>query len=75
LEQAGVGRALAASDVPRNELFIATKVWTDCLGAGPKAVLASVAKSMVLLQVIISHSQRSKKISTVASFCSFPLFV
>lgn len=51
LFKAGVGRALVASGVPRNEIFLATKVWTDCIGLGPRAVMSSIAKSMELLQV------------------------
>src|SRR3954447_10513013 len=27
--EAGVGRALAASDVPREEIFVTTKLWND----------------------------------------------
>ena len=30
--EAGVGRALAASDVPRDEVFVTTKVWNDDQG-------------------------------------------
>ncbi|AYG02668.1 aldo/keto reductase [Gryllotalpicola protaetiae] len=30
----GVGRALAAAGLPRNEVFVTTKLWTDDLGAG-----------------------------------------
>lgn len=30
----GVGRAIAASGIPRDELFVTTKLWTDDLGAG-----------------------------------------
>lgn len=30
--EAAVGRALAASDVPREDVFVATKVWQDSLG-------------------------------------------
>ncbi|AUN41250.1 Uncharacterized oxidoreductase MSMEG_2408 (plasmid) [Tsukamurella tyrosinosolvens] len=32
--EAGVGRALAASGVPREELFVTTKLWVADLGAG-----------------------------------------
>jgi 2,5-diketo-D-gluconate reductase A len=31
--EAGVGRALAATDVPRNEIFVTTKVWPSEFGA------------------------------------------
>lgn len=40
----GVGRAVAASGVPREELFIASKVWNDDQGYGP--TLAAFDRSM-----------------------------
>lgn len=33
----GVGRAIAASGIPRDEIFVTTKLWTDDLGAGKAA--------------------------------------
>lgn len=33
--EAAVGNALRASDVPRDEIFLTTKVWHDCAGDGP----------------------------------------
>lgn len=33
--EVGVGRAVAASGVPREEVFLTTKVWNDHHGAGP----------------------------------------
>jgi len=49
--EAAVGKALERCGVPRQELFVATKVWTDAMGLGAAAVKASVAKSMELLRV------------------------
>ncbi|GAA4398369.1 aldo/keto reductase [Fodinibacter luteus] len=42
--EAGVGRALAASDVPREEVFVTTKVWND--DHGRDATLAAFDASM-----------------------------
>lgn len=44
-----VGEALRECGVPRSELFIATKVWTDCIGA--RKVRESVLKSLELLKI------------------------
>lgn len=49
--EGGVGRAIKASGIPREELFVATKVWTDCIGLGSDAVRSSVERSMAELQV------------------------
>lgn len=46
--EAEVGRAIAESGVPRSELFITTKVWTENL-AGDKLV-ASIRKSLAKLR-------------------------
>jgi len=46
-----VGEAIAASGIDRKELYVATKVWTDCIGKGPVAVEASVRKSLELLNL------------------------
>jgi len=46
-----VGRALAESGLSREELFVASKVWTDCIGLGPTAVRSSVMKSLKSLQL------------------------
>ena len=44
-----VGAGVAASDVPREEVFLATKVWADSLA--PDAVLASTQASLARLGV------------------------
>ena len=44
-----VGAAIAASGVPRDEVFLTTKVWMDRYGEGP--TYASVEESMRKLQV------------------------
>ena len=46
----GVGLAIAACGVPREDLFVASKMWTDCIGAGAAAVKASILKSIESLQ-------------------------
>jgi len=46
-----VGEAIAESGLARKELYVASKVWTDCIGAGPKAVRASILKSLEFLKV------------------------
>lgn len=45
--EAGVGRALAASDVPREDVFVTTKVWND--DHGRDATLAAFDASMARL--------------------------
>ena len=35
--EAGVGRAIKTCGVPRDELFVASKVWTDCMGVSIKS--------------------------------------
>lgn len=47
--EAAVGRGLAAADVPREEVFLATKVWTDKLG--PEDVVAATTASLDRLGV------------------------
>ena len=37
-----VGEAIAESGVPRSELFIATKVWTDCFNKAKESILHSL---------------------------------
>jgi diketogulonate reductase-like aldo/keto reductase len=49
--EAGVGRAIAQSGIPRQELFVASKVWTDCIGLGAAAVRSSIDRSLAELQV------------------------
>ena len=49
--EAGVGRAIVKSEIPRSELYVASKVWTDCIGLGAAAVRSSILKSLELLQV------------------------
>lgn len=41
-----LGRALRKSGLPRSAFFLTTKVWNDSLRAGPRAVRASVRKSL-----------------------------
>ena len=45
--EAGVGRALAASDVPRDDVFVTTKVWND--DHGRDTTLAAFDASMARL--------------------------
>ncbi|KAJ8600352.1 hypothetical protein CTAYLR_000679 [Chrysophaeum taylorii] len=49
--EARVGEAISESGIPRSELFVATKVWTDCIGLGPEAVTKSLLKSLQLLRL------------------------
>eukprot|EP01050_Picozoa_sp_SAG11_P028537 SAG11_NODE_7662_length_1113_cov_1.447732_1_plen_313_part_01 len=46
-----VGEAIAASGIPRSELFIASKVWSNTLYAGRDAIRAQVDKSLAELQI------------------------
>lgn len=48
--EAAVGEAISASRVPREELFLASKVWSDTLYAGRSAIRDQVAKSLADLQ-------------------------
>eukprot|EP01046_Picozoa_sp_COSAG06_P065643 COSAG06_NODE_16215_length_1013_cov_1.147702_1_plen_161_part_10 len=48
--EAAVGEAIAASGVPRAELFLASKVWSDTLYAGRSAIREQVGKSLADLQ-------------------------
>ena len=45
-----VGEAIVASGVPRSELFLASKAWSDTLYAGRDAIRAQVDKSLAELQ-------------------------
>ena len=47
----GVGEAIAASGVPREELFIIDKVWNDTIYKGESAIRAQVERSLKELQV------------------------
>ena len=47
--EAGVGRALAESDIPRDEVFVTTKVWND--DHGRDATLAAFDASMRRLRL------------------------
>lgn len=49
--EAQVGLAIRDSGVPRSELYIASKVWTDNIFAGRGAVRAQVVKSLSDLQI------------------------
>ncbi len=40
----GVGRAIAASGIPRDELYITTKLWNDRQGEAPVALAESLGK-------------------------------
>ena len=44
--EAAVGRAIRSSGVPRAELFLASKVWTATIHAGPKAVQAQLENTL-----------------------------
>jgi len=48
--EANVGRAVSASGVPRADLYLASKVWTDAIYAGPEAVRREIERSLVDLQ-------------------------
>ena len=45
-----VGKAIVASGIPREELFICSKVWTSTIEEGDEAVWGQVIKSLVDLQ-------------------------
>ena len=45
-----VGEAIQRSGVPREELFLASKVWCDNIYAGPEAVRNQVEKTLADLQ-------------------------
>lgn len=42
----GVGQAVRASGIPRDEIFVTTKVWNDALRRGPDAVLKAIDESL-----------------------------
>ena len=44
--EAAVGDAIAASGIPREELFLASKVWSDTVYAGRSAIRDQVARSL-----------------------------
>ena len=46
--EAGIGRALAASGVPRNKIFLASKMWND--EQGHDATLSAFERSLAMLQ-------------------------
>jgi diketogulonate reductase-like aldo/keto reductase len=48
--EAAVGEAIAASGVSREELFLASKVWSDTLFAGRSAIRDQVARSLADLR-------------------------
>ncbi|KAG7369533.1 2,5-didehydrogluconate reductase [Nitzschia inconspicua] len=41
-----VGKAIAASGIPRNELFLCSKVWTTTIEQGPEAISAQLDKTL-----------------------------
>lgn len=47
----GVGEALTASSIPREELFLISKVWCDKIYEGPAAVRAQVETTLADLGV------------------------
>ncbi|KAJ1622694.1 NADP-dependent oxidoreductase domain-containing protein [Pavlovales sp. CCMP2436] len=49
--EAQVGAAICESGVPRDELYLASKVWTDNIFAGREAVRAQVVKTLMDLGV------------------------
>lgn len=48
--ESGVGAAIAAAKVPRDEIFLTTKAWNDDQRAGPAAVRKAFAQSLALLK-------------------------
>ena len=63
--EAEVGQAIAASGVPRSELFVTTKIWTDNLGADKlipslKESLHKLRTEQVDLTLITGLRQRTK---------------
>eukprot|EP00308_Calcidiscus_leptoporus_P025485 CAMPEP_0119352918 /NCGR_PEP_ID=MMETSP1334-20130426/2120_1 /TAXON_ID=127549 /ORGANISM="Calcidiscus leptoporus, Strain RCC1130" /LENGTH=316 /DNA_ID=CAMNT_0007366065 /DNA_START=94 /DNA_END=1044 /DNA_ORIENTATION=- len=44
--EAEVGKAIAASGVPRSDLYLASKVWTTTIHNGPAAVQAQLEKTL-----------------------------
>jgi diketogulonate reductase-like aldo/keto reductase len=49
--EVGVGEAIAASGIPRSELFIVDKCWNDTIYAGADAITKQVERSLTELQV------------------------
>jgi diketogulonate reductase-like aldo/keto reductase len=52
--EAMVGAAIAECGVPRNELFIVSKVWCDKIYEGREAIIAQLDKTLEDLQVVLS---------------------
>ena len=48
--EAAVGQAMAASKIPRNELFLCSKVWTTTIEQGPDAIRAQFETTLADLQ-------------------------
>jgi len=48
--EAQVGAAMAASGIPRNELFLCSKVWTTTIEQGPAAIRAQLERTLRDLQ-------------------------
>lgn len=44
--EAELGKAIAASGIPRQELFICSKVWTTTIDRGPEAIAAQLDKTL-----------------------------
>lgn len=49
--EAAIGRALAASSIPRNQIWITTKIWTRDIRRGFEAMRRSVEQSLINLNV------------------------
>lgn len=45
-----IGNAIAASNIPRNELFLCSKVWTSTIEQGPAAVTRQLEQTLADLQ-------------------------
>lgn len=48
--EAQVGAAIAASSIPRDELFLCSKVWTTTMEQGPAAIRAQLERTLCDLQ-------------------------
>ncbi|KAL7563126.1 hypothetical protein ACA910_012307 [Epithemia clementina (nom. ined.)] len=48
--QEEVGKAIAASGIPRNDLFLCSKVWTTTIEQGPEAIKSHLQSTLKALQ-------------------------
>ena len=53
--QAAVGEGIAASGIRRDELYLASKVWTTTIHKGPEAVQAQLEKTLADLKTGETH--------------------